>query len=684
HPTTSPAASRPPKPPRALITKTILATIAATTFAVATLAITANAQVVLTGRVEHPKFYAAKQQAMLSTVLAFAAPEDPRAEPAGFRTWETEPAGWYRLSAAAGRYTLLFTQPAHYVRPFIVTNVFTRDGDKLDRRYSPRFDYFNFDDHEYDTKAASAYYQTFVARGTSVTNVGFKLATDGVDGAGPNSQTMLLSIHERPTDADKDSTPDQWPQVGPTMPVVEVDCGGPKNYAYSTGWNSGEVPATPGNTYAVHLRPETDGGKLQAFWRKTDDKPDDKRADKRTVDCYRIAAPDENGIAARGYTGRELWMSVAGDGDGLLIPYNKRVHKQFETLTRCEPKWQQTYVASGRGLASIVCYAAVSGAQPPLDRQRIAVRVRQGGPDGPVVGIQRVAIGNGNYTGDASWGVFGTAFAPGEVPLTPGETYAIEMQSLENYETLHGFVNIKGQISNDKPGFNPYRKHARDEYPAGTAFLDGVKQDFDLDMQIVEYEHAATDWHLATAKRNLLENGDMQQGETNQSDTAAADPATYKLADWKTFAIDPATQFQVTADGADPKNRIARVLADSQAGQKCDGGFVQQAHQLDRNATYRLSVKVRASWPLDEQHQAMVGYDPTGQADDPLAKTIVWTSLPKLHGTWIDHTSDPIRPTSDKISIYLRGRTTAVDRWPMKADFDAATLRAVATGVPTE
>jgi hypothetical protein len=636
------------------------------------------AQVVLTGRVEHAKVSGASERAMLSTVLAFAAPEDPRGEPSGFRTWETEPAGWYRLAGGTGRQTLLFTQPGHYMRPFVVTNVFTRDGDKLDRRYSPTFDYFSFDDKEYDTKAASGYFQTFTARGKSVTHVGFKLATDGVDGAGPGSQTMLVSVHEQPANEDKSATPDKWPQVGPTMPVVEVDCGGPKNYAYSAGWNSGETPTTPGRTYAIYLRPEAGDGKLQAFWRTTQNGTGDKQSNS----CFRIGAADAEGNVSRAFVDRALWMSVASDADGLVIPLNKRVHKQFGTLTRCEPKWQQTYVAKGRSLASVICYAAVSGAQPPLARQRVMVRVRKGGPNGEVVGTERVAIGNGNYTGDASWGVFGTVFAPGEVSLTPGETYAIEMESLEDYETLHGFVNIKGEVSNDKPGFNPYKKHARDEYPNGTAYLAGVKQDFDLDMQIVEYEHAAKDWQLATMGENLLANGDMEQGSFD-----AADAAKGTLAEWKTFAIDKATQFHFAADGAERKNRIARVMADSKAGSKCDGGYVQRVAKLDAKASYRLAVRVRASWPLDDQHQAMVGIDPTGQTDDPLAKTVVWTSLPKLYGVWIEHTSDAVRPVEAKtgegaISVWLRGRTTVVDPWPMKADFDAATLRAVNTGVP--
>jgi hypothetical protein len=632
-----------------------------------------QAQVVLTGRVEHAKTADGNDKAMLSTVLAFAGPENPRAEPSGFRTWETEPAGWYRLAGTSGRYTLLFTQPGHYMRPFVVTNVFTRDGDKLDRRYSPKFDLYSFDDREYDTKAASAYYQTFVAKSTSVTHVGFKLATDGVDGVGPKSQTMLLSVHRKPNDAADDVTPDKWPQVGPAMPVVEVDCGGPKNYAYSAGWNSGEVSTTPGETYAICLRPEADGGKVQAFWRTSQTSKENANR------CYRIGAKDESGNISRAFVEQELWMSIAGDGDGLVIPFNKRVHKQFETLTRCEKKWQQTYVAKGEALASVVCYAAVSGAQPPLARQRVMVRVRKGLPNSGELLHERVAIGNGNYTGDASWGVFGTVFAPGEVKLTPGETYTIEMESLENYETLHGFVNIKGEVSNDKPGFNPYRKHARDDYPQGTAYLDGEKQDFDLDMQIVEYETNSSDWHLATQGDELLANGDIEQGELD-----AADPTKGKLAAWTTFAVDPATQFHYVTDGANPKNRIARVYANSGGSAKADGGFVQRVEKLEKNAAYRLSVRVRASWPLDDQHQAMVGVDPTGQTDDPLAKTIEWTNLPQQHGVWTGHTTAAVRPQESAVSIWLRGLTTAVDPWPMKADFDAASLRAVNVGPPNQ
>ncbi len=243
-----------------------------------------------------------------------------------------------------------------------------------------------------------------------------------------------------------------WKQVGPESLVPDVDCGGAKNYIWCAGWNSGEVPLVPGETYAVQIRAQKPGGTFQAFW----------RSDADTIsDCYRVGGG--NG----GFQGRKIWLGVSTDGDGVLIPYNKRIHKQYGKFAGFAPRWTQTYVAQGRSLAGVVLYAAVGGAQPPLSRQRVLVRVRQGGAEGVVVGNPRLAIGNGNYTGDASWGTFGVAYAPGEVPLTPGETYAIEFESYETVQTVGGFVNIKGQKSDGRAGFNPYRKYEPDEYAQG-------------------------------------------------------------------------------------------------------------------------------------------------------------------------------------------------------------------------
>ena len=614
--------------------------------------------VMFTGRVGHPRFAGSAERMALSTVQVFASRDGGEAEALGFRTWETDPPGWYRVSGMPGRYTLIFSGPAHFIRPTVVTNQFAQAGETVSRIVTPQFDYAVFDEKQWDSKAARQYDQLFVARGTSITQVGFKPVHDGVDGVGPGGQDVWVSIHRK-----GNGSPETWEQVGPAMAVVNVDCGGPKSYWFSAGWNSGEVPTVAGGTYAVRIRPKAQDGVFQMFWRPCEDK---------NIECYRTAT---DGTGA--FAGHSLWMAVASDCDGVVVPYNKRVHKAFGSLTKTNKKWSQTYVAQGRSLASAILYAAVSGAQPPLTRQRTVVRVRRSGPEGAVVGAQKIAIGNGNYTGDASWGMFGVTYSPGEVPLEPGQMYAIEFESIETYETLHGFVNIKGQISDDRAVFNPYRKHSLDDYPLGTAYMGGAAQDFDLDMQIVEYRHVAGDWAAAVDEKNLLANGDMQTGELD-----AAHPEAGKPEGWTAFSIEPGTVHHYACDGAEPANRILRVIGGSFNKQTVDGGYVQQVTGLSALETYRISGHVRSSWPLDERHASYVGYDLTGQTSDPKAASIVWKPAAGYHGVFIPFLGEPLRPKKDSISIWLRGRTTMIVDTPFRADFDEFRLQRVRSEAP--
>jgi hypothetical protein len=425
-------------------------------------------QAVLTGRLRQPTTPQNDGTVPLGAIYVFGALAGPGKQPLAHRTWETEPAGWYRLAGPPGSYTLLFANPAHFMRPVVLTDVRARAGQtKCD--VQSHADYAVFAEKDWDRQPAQAYFQPFVARGRSVTQVGFKLATDGVDGFGPGSQDLEVSIHRVDS-----GPPDAWKQVGPTIAVLGVDCGGGKNRPWSAGWDSGEVPVQPGEPYAVRLKARRPSGTFQAFWQPCSDP---------ASCCTR-----QGGKGPSGRTARRLWMSVATDDDELVIPYNKRVHREYGQFAGFGRKWSQTYVAQGISLAGVVVYAAVGGTQPPLSRQRVAIRVRRGGPAGPVVGVEKVAIGNGNYTGDASWGTFGAVLAPGEVPLTPGSTYAVEIETLETPETLRGFVNIKGQVSDERPGLNPYRKFPPDAYERGTAYRDGREPvDFDLDVQIIEF-----------------------------------------------------------------------------------------------------------------------------------------------------------------------------------------------------
>jgi hypothetical protein len=343
-------------------------------------------------------------------------------------------------------------------------------------------------------------------------------------------------------------------------------------------------------------------------------------------------------------------------------------------------------VAQGRSLASAIMYSALGTAEPPLSRQRCKVRVRRGSPEGPVVGIEKIAVGNGNYTGDASWGIFCAVYAPGEVPLQPGETYAIEFETIENWETLHGFTNIKGVVSKAIPGFNPYRKAAPDTYEKGLAYKDGSAkpEDFDLDMQIVEYQQEVKNWASAVDPRNLLKNGEMEAGElgAEKAQAAAEKPDPGRPEAWSEFSIDPATICQYMTEGKDGGNRVLRVMGGGPNGATVDGGYVQRVEGLSHFETYRVSGKLRCTWPVQIDRACYIGYDPTGQTDNPKADTIVWTTLPSLHGHWVPYRSDPIRPVKDAISVWLRGKAEVRTDYPFRADFDDFAVNCVRTDVP--
>jgi hypothetical protein len=615
-----------------------------------------SAQVILSGRLFGERFPGSGQDMPYSAVFVFANSIGPWNEADGFRTWETHPTGWFTLSGNAGNYTLAFVDPASFMRPIVHTNLYMDDGQKLDRVYRPDLEYSIYDESQWDETPATHYYQTFTAQGTSITHVGFKLATDGIDGIGPKSQNLLISIHRKGS-----GTPDEWPQVGPTALVMDVDCGGAKGYTYPAIWTSNEVPTKPGQTYAVHMQAQKEGNSFQTFWHADPE-------DKIPGNCYKIGEDGEGG-----WQDANMWMAIDGDSDGLVIPYAKRVNKKYLGFAGGAAKWSQTYIAKGKGLATVIMYAAVDGTQPPLRRQRARVSVREGGPTGPVVGTTKIAIGEGNYTGDASWGMFGATFAPGEVNLIPGMTYAIEFESIETYETLHGYVNIKGMESTGIPGFNPYKKVPPDDYASGTSYRDGsVAQDFDLDMLIVEYGSAAPSWGLALHEENLLANGSMEEG-----DLEAGEPAA-----WKQYKVDPGTQFAYVTDMARKGNRIIRVIGGGATGKTVDGGYVQQVSGLSKNETYRVTGMLRASWPVDEKHQCFIGYDPTGQTSSPEAETIEWTMLPSVHGIYVPYASEAIRPVDESISIWLRAKTSMKEDQPFRADFDDFTLQQVRTHVP--
>ncbi len=216
----------------------------------------ADAQVVLTGGVLRPLHPGNEDLMPLSAVLRFASVAGSQAGPRSFRTWKTEPVGWFRISGGADDYTLPFANPAHFIRPLTVSNVVLRPGERWQQDVTPSVQWcYGFDDRQCDKEPATHYWQFSTATGCSVTQLGFKVVHDGIDGTGPGRQNLVVSIHRRGP-----APPDRWKQIGPAMPVLDVDWGGAKNHLWSAGWNSGEV--------ALRLRSKAGrqrGGKMQTL-----------------------------------------------------------------------------------------------------------------------------------------------------------------------------------------------------------------------------------------------------------------------------------------------------------------------------------------------------------------------------------------------------------------------------------
>src|SRR5262249_11222612 len=177
-----------------------------------------------------------------------------------------------------------------------------------------------------------------------------------------------------------------WPQVGPTRSTPRRGAGGD----HWVSWNAGEVPTTPGQLYAIRLRP-TNGVALQPYWSDDDLYPD-----------------------GTGYRGREAnparhdyYIAVFSDNDGTINTISVRSNG-YTNLAGWHGGWAQSYTAQGTSFAGASLMATTGG--PGGWQFSVRVHVHAGAPDGPQVGPSK--------TMPAAFapfaGVAGAAFGPGE------------------------------------------------------------------------------------------------------------------------------------------------------------------------------------------------------------------------------------------------------------------------------
>jgi hypothetical protein len=175
----------------------------------------------------------------------------------------------------------------------------------------------------------------------------------------------------------------------------------------SATWSAGEIPLLPGEDYFLRIGPW--GAANRAAW-VTD------------TDVY----PDG-----------ELWIygdqplpnvdvvgMVSDEYDGVLTVFNNKVDGwQWEGLYDA---WAQTFVAYGDYVIAADCIPGV-GDQPWKD---YGISIREGGPDGPQIGPEKTMLGALGISYEC------VVWRPGEVPVTPGETYALHIRQLNNYQLI--------------------------------------------------------------------------------------------------------------------------------------------------------------------------------------------------------------------------------------------------------
>ena len=364
--------------------------------------------------------------------------------------------GTYHFTAPAGGYTMYVSQPIFFARPKLVTGVQISDGQTTTVNPELNLDYscYYMDQWEW----GSPWYQTFVATGTSINRIQWRIA-------GWNCSSIAVSVRES-----NGGNVTTWPQVGPTKTA---------NTGYGdmwTGYRSGDIPTTPGQTYAVKLTGQ--GG--------------DFAIDKRNEDGngYTQGQAFDSGGNPRTM---DLNITVFSDNDGTLLAYAKTTHG-LGSLTGWAGTWGQTFRATGNGLAAAdLWYASTTW--------DIGVRFRifTNDPSGTQIGPTKTSRGAAQTGGV---GLVGVSYAPGEVPLTPGNTYYIEMS-----------------VPDDPWGFTPYQfDEGVDDYPYGMGYMSsGPQSNVDLNMTIMEYAGPAPQPRISRSPATLTPTTPQGEDAPNQT-----------------------------------------------------------------------------------------------------------------------------------------------------------------------
>jgi len=352
--------------------------------------------------------------------------------------------GYYRIdNLPAGAYSVYVNQPDFFASPRVVPNVQIIDAQQtllnvdLDVDYST---YFKNTAGQQWTEWKWAWYQTFLATGTSVRGVSWVMA--GWDQyIGDWAEVSILEDNANPDVRN-------WKVLG-----TKTENSIASDSDEWVRWPSGQILLTPGKKYAVKIW--VNGG--CAIYKR----------DKDASSYQHGIAYDESG-SPKNY---DLNVTVFVDRNNQMVTHTRLSYGPGSFVdTLNDTQWGQTFVAAGTCLAAVDLFAASGDMNFDL-----TWKVRQGGPSGPQIGPTKTT--QGAYFA-SSTDLVGVSYNLDEVPLAPGQIYYIEVT--------------------DTLGFTPFVQETWNSYPDGAAFRRGGATGYDLAMTIVEYASQ----HLKTADLN--------------------------------------------------------------------------------------------------------------------------------------------------------------------------------------
>jgi len=293
------------------------------------------------------------------------------------------------------------------------------------------------------TWAQQDFYQTFVARSTSVRRVTVRVADNH---SGRNVSIGIV--------ADNGGAISTWPYVTPVGAANPKTIGWPGVGAdLHVSWLSGQIPLTPGQRYAVRIH---------------------------GVDMVDFSFYAHNSTLSKphvGYTSGSVWADgverptwdvlglVEGDADGKLVTVGPTGHYSFNFSGTTLANFGQTWTARGVGLAAVTLQVIVAD---PVESRIFTARVYDSPAKTTQIGPTKTCPGAWLAPNTAC---IGFSYCPGEIALTPGHQYYFEIS-----------YPIPGQVD---------LLHSWETYDGGQAYYNGVAQSGDLASYVVEYQSVA-------------------------------------------------------------------------------------------------------------------------------------------------------------------------------------------------